>query len=292
MIISVKGLEKFREKVPALSGYRFALLPAIALTMLTLSIFCMISMYRLPEILPVPQNVSLVSSMAPLFGYLLIEFLGFLLASQMWFWRKSLKIKYGALAYQRILPFGMAGIILVGSLGFDLFIPYFLNLPSLWAQLPLSLMVIPLDSILRLGSSIGLLIRGILGLAFFVVGLSMALRSFSSFGFDYMAVVYLYFPEESEIQKNAIYSALRNPLYSAMLMIGFGGVIATCTLYSLLLFILFLIGFYLFVHFVEEPELVSRFGESYITYRKTTPMFFVRPRNLPILLRFIFNVKQ
>ena len=119
----------------------------------------------------------------------------------------------------------------------------------------------------------------------------MALRSFSTLGFDYMAVVYLYFPEESVIQENAIYSVLRNPLYSSMLLIGFGGVIATCTLYSLLLFGLFLGGFYLFVHFVEEPELVSRFGEAFETYRDSTPMFFVSPRNLRILVGFIFNIE-
>jgi protein-S-isoprenylcysteine O-methyltransferase Ste14 len=291
MKISFKGIDKFRTKVPALAGKRFAILPTIGIMALILSIIWMSFMYRLPGILSTQQNATIVSSLAPLFGFLLIEILGFLLASQMWFWRKFLKVRYGALAYQRILPFGLVGIIWVGSLGIDLYLPYFLNLPSLWVQSPLALLIMPLESIVGFGSSIGFLVRGVLGLVILFLGLAMAVRSFSTIGFDYMAVVYLYFPEESAIQQNAIYSALRNPLYSSMLLIGFGGVITTCTLYSLLLFALFMAGFYLFVHFVEEPELVLRFGEAFKAYRKSTPMFFVSPRNLRILVGFIFNIE-
>ena len=246
-------------------------------------------MYRLPGNLQPPQYSSLLASLSPLWGYLLLGLVGFTLAGQMWLWRKPMKKLYGVGAYQRMLPFGLGGVMLIASLGFGLFIPLFLNLPELWKASPLVAMVTPVDVLLGLGPRLGPLLRGLLAVIFTLLGLSMAVRSVTTFGLDYMTVVYLYFPEESQVQQHAIYSALRNPMYAGMLLVGLGGAFAACTPYSFIQFALFLLLFYLFVHFVEERELVERFGLSFLTYRRQTPMFFVSPRQLAILLHFIFK---
>jgi protein-S-isoprenylcysteine O-methyltransferase Ste14 len=81
-------------------------------------------------------------------------------------------------------------------------------------------------------------------------------RSLTILGLDYLFTLYLYFPEESKVQKNEIYSALRNPFYAAFLIIGLGGAILTCTLYTFIIFIFYFIGFYIFLRFVEERELL------------------------------------
>ena len=163
MKISLKGIDKFRTKVPALAGKRIAILPAIVFMMLTLSISWMSFMYRLPGIFPLPQNATWLGSLAPLFGFLLVKILGFFLASQMWFWRDFLKVRYGPRSYQRILPFGLVGIICAGSLGFDLYLPYFLNLPFSLGAVSLSRDGCAAGLIVGLASLIGPLVKGILG---------------------------------------------------------------------------------------------------------------------------------
>jgi len=45
----------------------------------------------------------------------------------------------------------------------------------------------------------------------------MLARAISVFGIDYMAVVYLYFPEESEVIENETYSVLRHPTYAGLI---------------------------------------------------------------------------
>ena len=288
----LKGFAQFQRKAPAFAGKRFAILILLILLMLALGLSWMSWIYRLPGTLQPPQNTSFLAGLSPLFGYLMLGLVGFSGASQMWLWRKRLKKRYGAGSYQRILPVGLGGTILVASLGLSLFLPLFLNLPGLWKNSSLAVMITPLDTLLGLSAWIGALVRGLLALVLTLLGLGMAIRSVTTFGFDYMTVVYLYFPEESQVQSHAIYSALRNPMYAGMLVVGLGGAFAACTLYSFLLFALFLLMFYLFVHFVEEPELVERFGESFNDYRTKTPMFFVSPRNLPVLLRFILNQER
>jgi protein-S-isoprenylcysteine O-methyltransferase Ste14 len=57
--------------------------------------------------------------------------------------------------------------------------------------------------------------------------------------------------------------------------------------FSFAAFALYLAGFYIHVHFVEERELIQRFGDSYSSYRRETPAFFVSPGKLGTLLRFL-----
>ena len=116
----------------------------------------------------------------------------------------------------------------------------------------------------------------------------MCARAIQVFGVDYMAVVYLYFPEESHIQENEIYSVLRHPAYASLLIIALGGTFHTFTILSIAAFLAFLLGFYVHIYLVEEKELIQRFGDSYKSYQKKVPAFFIRPKDINIFLRFLF----
>ena len=283
--MQLKGFQAFRAKVPGLAGARIAILHTIVFTMFALSICLTIAAYAMPSI----QGVSpLLAGLAPLIVYLFIGSTGFSLASLMWRCRAGMKAKYGPLAYQRMLPIGLAGIVWVLTLSFDLYVPFFMTLSS-WADSPLRVLVLPLDAYLGAVGGVVYALRILFGLILLFLGVSMSLRSVATFGLDYLAVVYLYFPEESEIQDREIYSALRHPLYGGWLTIGLGGVMLTFSPYSFLFFLLFHLGFYLFIDRVEEQELLSRFGESYEAYRRSVPAFFVNWNKIGVLLGFVLK---
>jgi protein-S-isoprenylcysteine O-methyltransferase Ste14 len=119
----------------------------------------------------------------------------------------------------------------------------------------------------------------------------MVIRALQIFGFDYMAVIYLYFPEESELQDHEIFSLLRHPTYSAAILMCLGGVIINQNIYTFIFWIIYYLGFYIHIHLVEEKELIQRFGDSYLNYRKEVPPFFVKPRNYYRFLKFVFTRK-
>lgn len=123
-------------------------------------------------------------------------------------------------------------------------------------------------------------------------GITMIIRSLQTFGFDYMTVIYLYFPEESKIQNHEIYSLLRHPTYTGALLIGLGGMCSTLTLYSVIFFIVYFAAFCIHIHFVEEKELIVRFGPSYREYMKKVPAFFVKPDQLGIFLGFLLGKRS
>jgi protein-S-isoprenylcysteine O-methyltransferase Ste14 len=107
-----------------------------------------------------------------------------------------------------------------------------------------------------------------------------------TFGIDYMAVVYLYFPEESEIQDHAIYSVIRHPTYLGAALLGAAGLFFRFSVYSILFFVII----YLILRFQisrEEKELIERFGNGYDDYRKRVPALLVSPSKIREYFRFL-----
>ncbi|MFX1389124.1 MAG: methyltransferase family protein [Promethearchaeota archaeon] len=100
-------------------------------------------------------------------------------------------------------------------------------------------------------------------------------------------VVYLYFPEEFEIQNHKIYSVLRHPAYAAGIVMSLGGMILQFNIYSNSFFILIYFAFYFHIHYVEEKELIERFGASYMDYKKNVRVFFIRIKDFDKLLAFM-----
>lgn len=285
----IKGVDKFREKLPALSGKKIAILPIYAICMITVAFAVYVAFDSLPAILTDSGINEIALSFFPLFGVMIMESAGFFLVWQMWHWRDHLKAKYGSTSYQRIFLVGFAGILWVITIAVNQYIPYYLFAEKFWASSPFQILALPLETFFGIAGSIVFYVKDTLAVIVSIVGLLTCTRSVQTSGIDYMVVVYLYFPEESQIQENEIYSVLRHPVYAGALLIALGGAFLTFTLFSFATYLLLLTGFYLHVHFVEEKELAQRFGDSYLEYRMKVPAFFVSRRNMHTFLRFLLK---
>lgn len=238
----------------------------------------------LPDVL-VADGVLL--SLFPLFVVLVVEVAGLLLVWQMWFQREKLKAKYGNRAYQQVFLFGFGGIVWILTVAINQYIPFYILAPTFWAISPLQILATPLEAFFVAATTFIFIIKELLAIILLATGLLMSARALQVFGLDYMVVLYLYFPKESKVQKNNIYSVLRHPTYTGAILICLGGTLFTFTPLSFAVFAVFLIGFYIHVYFVEEKELIERFGESYRGYRKKVPAFFVKPKDVRALLSFL-----
>ncbi|MFX1607322.1 MAG: methyltransferase family protein, partial [Promethearchaeota archaeon] len=107
-----------------------------------------------------------------------------------------------------------------------------------------------------------------------------------TFGIDYMTVVYLYFPEESEIQENEIYSVIRHPAYLGGVILGLAGLFFRFSVYSILMWFTVYLAFRAQI-WKEEKELVERFGEGYKEYREQVPALLLRPSKAGAYFRFL-----
>jgi protein-S-isoprenylcysteine O-methyltransferase Ste14 len=207
----------------------------------------------------------------------------------MWYWRDNLKEKYQHNSYQRIIFIGLGGICLMISLAFNSITPIREINPDLWNNPSFSIWITPLTSLLGINFQYLDIIRYLISGFLFLLGVITGVRSFLTFGIDYMALVYLYFPEESKIQDFEIYSVLRHPAYKGVALISMAGFIYNFSLFSLLYLLIFLSGFSIFILFVEEKELIQRFGDSYKKYRNSVPAIFVRPKNWKKYFKFLIG---
>lgn len=287
--LKIKGLDKFQEKNPILSGKKIFLLPLYAFFILLLSILLIIRFDSLPGMIVYSGINPILLSLSPIIGEVIICIVGLVLVYQMWFWKDRLKAKYGALSYQHIFLAGFAGVSCLLSLSINLFIHYWSFSSSFWIHSPLKFLTIPFEEYF---SSLGFIVFWIkitLSVFFSFFAIAMMIRSLQTFGFDYMTVLYLYFPEESKMQNHEIYSVIRHPMYAGALLLGLAGMFFTLTLYSVIFFLVYFLAFYIHVHFVEEKELLVRFGPSYQDYIKKVPAFFVYPNKLRVLLGFLLG---
>jgi protein-S-isoprenylcysteine O-methyltransferase Ste14 len=102
-----------------------------------------------------------------------------------------------------------------------------------------------------------------------------------------MALVYLYYPDESEIQEHEIYSVIRHPAYFGVLCLAAGGLMLRLSVFSFVLFLMFLLGLLAHILLVEEKELMERFGEAFIAYRERVPALYIRIRDFRTFFRFL-----
>jgi protein-S-isoprenylcysteine O-methyltransferase Ste14 len=239
-----------------------------------------------------PSNTNVWSVLIPISVIIVTEAISILLVYQMWLWRVRLKTKFGKISYQKIVFVGFAGIIGKINLAFNNLIPIQILKPSVWENPPLSMFSLPISLTLGWNWELVSIIRWVIGGIIAVIGIMTIIRSVLTFGFDYMAVVYLYFPEESEHQNHEIYSILRHPTYAALIYISMAGFIIQFSILSLIYFIIYCIGFYIHINYIEEPELITRFGEEYNSYKKSVPAIFVRPENILKFFKFVFGIQK
>lgn len=246
----------------------------------------MIFLDIIARILPDVTFLASIEPYLPFVGSVIVGGIGILLIRRIWDLRDERKREYGNLAYQRMIPIGVAGVFLIPSVVFHAFTsirslppgPPVNNLTSHWSQSLLSIVGIPaeFDVILRLAiSSI-----------FILIGILLVRSAILTFGIDYMTVVYLYFPEESEVQQSEIYSVIRHPAYLAVVLFGLAALFFRLSVYS--------IGFCIIIYALlrlhirrEERELIERFGDGYSDYMRSVPALYVSPRNYRKFFRFL-----
>jgi protein-S-isoprenylcysteine O-methyltransferase Ste14 len=185
-----------------------------------------------------------------------------------------------------MIPRGVAGVFLVPSLVFHAFTSV-RSLPpgppvNEWTIL-LSQSILGLAGVVKeIDVGFRLITSGLL----LILGVLTVRSAVMTFGVDYMMVMYLYFPEESEVQSHEIYSVIRHPAYFAVALFGAAGLIFRLSVYSILIFVVLYALLRLHIK-REEGELIDRFGSSYVEYRQKVPGLHVRMKNVSTYLRFL-----
>ena len=284
--MKLKGIEKLREKLPAYTGNRIALLPLGAAVVSLLGYLFLIFLDVLPRSFSDIDALAMVEPYLPILGSLLIMALAFMLIGQVWSARERMKAKLGDLAYQKMLPRGLAGVFLLPPLVFHQLTsirslppgPPVNDLTIQWSRSILPILGIPPE--------LEVWVRVIVSSVIFILGMLTMRSAILTFGVDYMAVVYLYFPEESEIQDHEIYSVIRHPTYFAGVLLGIAALVFRFSVYSILMFVV-VFAFFWFQARREEKELVDRFGESYKEYMRRVPRFLLRSKDIRLYFRFL-----
>lgn len=241
------------------------------------------------RLFPSTPILVLTEPIFPFLGVLLCEFIAFRLIWGVWHNKKRYAATLGDLAYQKALPRGLFGVSWVLSICIHIYVP----LDALPSGTPVNPITVALSKSLLafLGMPVeyDLFVRIIVSAIFILIGLLTVRSAFFTFGIDYMALVYLYFPEESEMQQHEVYSVVRHPTYFGVLCIAMGGLWLRFSVYSIVLFVMFLFGLMAHIFLVEEKELRERFGASFIEYQKRVPALRVRIRDLKIFFRFLIK---
>ncbi|MFW9850384.1 MAG: methyltransferase family protein [Candidatus Thorarchaeota archaeon] len=284
--MELKGIAKLREKLPDYPGRKLALLPLRGLFSAIIGYTFIILLDVVPRIFPDISYLVMIEPYMPFLGSIFIGALALWLIGRVWSQREKLKEKYGDLAYQHIIPTGLAGVFLVPPLVFQGFTsvrslppgPPVNELTILWSQ-----SLLPFFGI---GLEIDIIIRLVLSGIFIIIGALLVRSAMFTFGIDYMTVVYLYFPEESEVQENEIYSVIRHPAYLSGVLFALGALFFRFSVYSIVMFFIVYLVFRIHIR-REEKELIERFGTSYSDYMNKVPAMFVSPRNYGKFFRFL-----
>ena len=141
----------------------------------------------------------------------------------------------------------------------------------------------------RLVTDWATLVVSMVGLYFMVTGLGVWARGGMVIGVDYGLMLYVYYPAESRIVDTAIYALIRHPMYSGAVRVGLALGLWRGTLGSVLFGLFMPIGLTIWLRFVEEPELLERFGEDYAEYRRRVPAFWPRLHDAKRFFRFLIS---
>ncbi len=121
------------------------------------------------------------------------------------------------------------------------------------------------------------------------IGAILWVRSVFTFGADNLALLYVYHPEEGQIINSSIYGILRHPIYAGALRVGIGLALLNGNANAIAFAILLPLGFTSWIRLVEEKELIERFGQSYLDYRKNVPAFWPHMRDLGMFYKYLLT---
>lgn len=284
----MKGSEKIREKLPGYQGKRILKFMIVAVITFLSSLTFQLVADSLPRILIDVPILQFLAPLTPIFGSLIVVIIGFMIVYS--FWRVKVKYlnKFGELAYQKAFKFVVTGVPMVISIVIHSFFPTDLIVPYRESQNLSWYLATPISDIFLNFSVVCLSIRLALGFLFVGLGFAVIRKALKIFGIDYMGLVYVYYPKESTLQNHEIYSILRHPTYHTLMLFSIGSIFFRFSIYSIIYFLIFLIGINLHLKFVEEKELIQRFGEQYIKYKENVPALFVRLKDFKRYFSFIF----
>ncbi|MFQ5856169.1 MAG: methyltransferase family protein [Anaerolineae bacterium] len=181
--------------------------------------------------------------------------------------RQAYRDRYGKRAYlQAVIRFFLPGGVLMME---GIIRPAFLSGPAL---------IVPA-------------VADILGLFGITQGVLLGLRAVKSFGLARAALVYSYFPEEDHLVQSRLYAYLRHPLYAMMAHVAIGIAMLSNNALALGCALIYFAKLVIW-SWLEEKELMERFGHSYKAYRRQTPAFFPRIRDLPGFWRTLIGASR
>jgi protein-S-isoprenylcysteine O-methyltransferase Ste14 len=256
-ILEIKGLQKLRRYIPDLQSTKGGIkiiLEALGIFSFTIFLYSLVNRY-----LPIwgPD------------GQIIIITIGFLLMRMFFTHKKAYITNYGQLAYRNaLLRFALPGLMVIfASVAYTGFI--------LGPRIPISWWAA---------------ITPFLGWYFLIIGITLWLRAFFTFGLDNLTMLYVYFPEKGRWVNNSIYSVIRHPVYAGVLRLGIGLAFLNGNIFAIIFGLLILpFGLTAWIRLVEEKELVKRFGTSYIEYRRVTPAFWPRLRDLIKFFQYLIK---
>jgi protein-S-isoprenylcysteine O-methyltransferase Ste14 len=124
-----------------------------------------------------------------------------------------------------------------------------------------------------------------------ISGAILWVRAVFALGIDTLTMLYVYHPEESRLVESSIYNILRHPVYAGGLRVMIGLAFINCNANSIAFTIFLPLGLFGWIRLVEEKELIERFGQQYLDYRKRVPAFIPRLGDIGKYLNFLFTGK-
>jgi len=254
MKLNLKGLDQLREHLPDLNSPRGVL----RVFLLPVTLFILVTAAL--------NSTSLTWPVWPLVSEIVLGSLGFWLLYLFVQHRNDFKARFGPLAYsQASSRLGFPGVTII-------------------AAAVARIRTIPGPEISHHWWTIVLLV---LGWGLIAGGTLLALRTVQTFGLDYLVMLYVYFPEESQLVDHKIYTIMRHPAYAALQRIAFGLALLNGNWFAVACALIFALGLWGWVRLVEERELIERFGPAYVEYRQRVPAFWPRLHQLNGFFEFL-----
>ena len=287
----MKGMDILRKKLPDYPGKKKAQFVFYVIIVIFTTLFLQLVIDSLPRLFPMITFLQILSPFTPVIGSIIVLSIGLGIVYNYWRVKEKYLNKYGNKAYQKSFKNVIVGIPMVFSFVIHSFLPSDLLSQTHPNQLTWILGV-PITNLIPSFSEIFLVIRIVLWIFFLGFGLLIIWRSLEIFGLDNMALIYVYYPKESNLQKQEIYSVLRHPTYHGLMIVLISAIFLRFSLYSLIFLAIYLIGISIQIKFVEEKELIKRFGDSYRIYIKKVPALVVRFKDLKVYFHFLLKIKS
>ena len=285
----MKGTDELKAKLPDYQGGKIKLFLVLAFLVLAMSILFQLFMDSLPRLFGAVDPLQILAPFTPVVGSFIVILSGFLIVRRFWMIRDKYLSRYGDKAYQKAFKLVAIGIPMLFSVIIHSFFPTDLLIPYGIEDTISRFLGTPISELILGVPFYNFYIRLVLSIALVGLGLFVINRTLKFFGIDYMGLVYLFYPEESKLQNHEIYSILRHPTYHSLLLISIGSMIFRFSFYSIIYFLFFLVGINLHLEYVEEKELIERFGEGYKKYRETVPALFVKIKDFRKYFSILFK---